>query len=126
MDTITARIAHVVSESCDGNRSEFARRLGITPGYAAQIYNGVRTPSDRTIADICREFRISREWLEHGTGPMKLPEVDEDLAYINRLLADDDAETVRFIKNFFRAYTALPPTDQKVIDNLIRTLTDQK
>ena len=57
---------------------------------------------------------------------MKLPEPDEDLDYINRLLADDDAETVRFIKNFFRAYNSLTPADQKAINNLIHTLTNQK
>ena len=88
--------------------------------------SGARTPSDRILADICREFNVRREWLETGDGPMKLPEADEDLDYINRLLADDDAETVRFIKNFLRAYNDLSPADQKVIDDLIRTLTNQK
>ena len=125
MVNISDRISQVVKES-GLTKTAFAKRINISQPYLSQLCGGGYTPSDRTIADISREFHVRREWLETGEGPMKLPEPDEDLDYINRLLADDDAETVRFIKNFLRAYTALPPTDQKVIDNLIRTLTDQK
>ena len=126
INTINGRIIQIIDEDCGGNRSEFARRLEITPTYAAQLYKGERIPGDRIVSSICREFHISREWLENGEGPMKLPEPDEDLDYINRLLADDDAETVRFVKKFLRAYNDLSPADQKIIDNLIHTLTNQK
>ena len=126
INTINGRIIQIIDEDCGGNRSEFARRLEITPTYAAQLYKGERIPGDRIVSSICREFHISREWLENGEGPMKLPEPEEDLDYINRLLADDDAETVRFIKKFLRAYNDLSPADQKIIDNLIHTLTNQK
>lgn len=125
MPTINDRIVELIDEF-GIKKIQFAERLGISTAYASQLCSGVRTPSDRTISDICREFHVRREWLEIGEGPMKLPEADEDLDYINRLLADDDAETVRFIKNFLRAYNDLSPADQKIIDNLIRTLTNQK
>ena len=105
---------------------QFADDLGLTRNYIAMIEIGQREPSERTISDICREFNVRREWLETGEGPMRLPEPEEDLDYINRLLADDDADTVRFIKKFLRAYNDLSPADQKVIDNLIHTLTNQK
>lgn len=68
MDNITKRIALIVSEKCNGNRSVFARAIGITPAYAAQIYKGDRMPSDRTVTDICREFSVNRIWLETGAG----------------------------------------------------------
>ena len=126
INTINGRIIQIIDEDCGGNRSEFARRLEITPTYAAQLYKGERIPGDRIVSSICREFHISREWLENGEGPMKLPEPEEDLDYINRLLADDDADTIRFIKKFLRAYNDLSPADQKIIDNLIHTLTNQK
>ena len=125
MPTINDRIVELI-ETLGLKKSQFAEKLSVSQPYISQLCSGVRTPSDRTISDICREFNIRREWLETGEGPMKLPEADEDLDYINRLLADDDAETVRFIKNFLRAYNDLSPADQKVIDNLIRTLTNQK
>ena len=125
MVNISDRISQVVKES-GLTKTAFAKRINISQPYLSQLCGGGYTPSDRTIADISREFHVRREWLETGEGSMKLPEADEDLDYINRLLADDDAETVRFIKNFLRAYNDLSPADQKIIDNLIRTLTNQK
>lgn len=119
------RIAQII-EAEKITRAAFAKKIGVSAPFITQLCNGDANPSTRTIADICREFNIRREWLETGEGPMKLPEADEDLDYINRLLADDDAETVRFIKKFLRAYNDLSPADQKVIDDLIRTLTNQK
>ena len=68
METINSRIAWVIDEYCDGNRSKFARAINITPAFAAQIYANERTPSDRTITDICREFSVNRVWLETGVG----------------------------------------------------------
>ena len=125
MVNISDRISQVVKES-GLTKTAFAKRINISQPYLSQLCGGGYTPSDRTIADICREFHVRREWLETGEGPMKLPEADEDLDYINRLLADDDADTVRFIKNFLRAYNDLSHADQKIIDNLIHTLTNQK
>lgn len=119
------RIAQII-EAEKITRAAFAKKIGVSAPFITQLCNGDANPSTRTIADICREFNVRREWLETGEGPMKLPEADEDLDYINILLADDDAETVRFIKKFLRAYNDLTPADQKVIDNLIRTLTNQK
>ena len=125
MVNISDRISQVVKES-GLTKTAFAKRINISQPYLSQLCGGGYTPSDRTIADISREFHVRREWLETGEGPMKLPEPDEDLDYINRLLADDDADTVRFVKNFFRAYNSLTPADQKAINNLIRALTNQK
>ena len=119
------RIAQII-EAEKITRAAFAKKIGVSAPFITQLCNGDANPSTRTIVDICREFNIRREWLETGEGPMRLPEPEEDLDYINRLLADDDAETVRFIKNFLRAYNDLSPADQKIIDNLIHTLTNQK
>ena len=119
------RIAQII-EAEKITKAAFAKKIGVSAPFITQLCNGDANPSTRTISDICREFNIRREWLETGDGPMKLPEADEDLDYINRLLADDDADTVRFIKNFLRAYNDLSPADQKIIDNLIHTLTSQK
>ena len=78
MDEISERIVQIIKGTCGGNRSEFARRLNITPAYAAQIYAGARTPSDRTISDICRIFAIREEWLRTGTGEMQPPMTKEE------------------------------------------------
>lgn len=107
-------------------KTEFAKRIEVSQAFVSQMCSGAYNPSPRTISVICREFNVRREWLETGEGPMRLPEPEEDLEYINRLLADDDADTIRFIKKFLRTYNDLPPEDQKVIDKLIKSLLGEK
>ena len=126
INTINDRIIQIIDEDCGGNRSEFARRIEITPTYAAQLYKRERIPGDRIVSSICREFHISREWLESGEGPMRLPEPEEDLEIINDLLADTASPTADLIRNIWRTYRQLPPEHQKVLDNFIATLLKQK
>ena len=126
MDTIATRIMQVVEEN-GGNMSDFARNIEVTPAYISKLKNKPESvPSTDVIKRICDKYNVREQWIRTGEGPMKLPEPDEDMGYINRLLADDDVETFRFIQKFFRAYNDLSPADQKIIDNLIHTLTNQK
>lgn len=64
-----------ILKKSDGKKytqQEFADKLGLSQNYVWQIEKGERTPSDRTIADICREFGVDRVWLETGIGdPLK-------------------------------------------------------
>lgn len=47
---------------------EFAEKIGLTRNYVAKLEIGDRAPSDRTISDICREFRVNEIWLRTGVG----------------------------------------------------------
>lgn len=125
MPTINDRIVELL-DNLGLKKSQFAEKLSVSQPYVSQLCSGVRTPSDRTIADICREFHISRDWLERGEGPMKLPEADEDLDYISDLLAGDSDEVVRFVRRFLRTYRELTPDRQKVMQDFLATLTNQK
>lgn len=49
-------------------QQKFADELGLSQNFVWQIEKGERTPSDRTIADICRVFNVNRVWLETGVG----------------------------------------------------------
>lgn len=67
-------------------QQEFADRLGLSQNFIWQIEKGERTPSDRTVADICREFGVNRTWLETGIGdPLKPKGRDE---YLQEVFAD--------------------------------------
>lgn len=68
MKTVNDRISHLINAECGGNKSAFARLVGITPAYAAQLYAGQREPSERTISDIARAFSVRRDWLLTGEG----------------------------------------------------------
>ena len=54
------------------SQDAFGKKLNLSKNYIWMIENGERIPSDRTIADICREFGVNRVWLETGIGdPMQ-------------------------------------------------------
>lgn len=59
-------------------QQEFADKLDLSQNYIWQIEKGERTPSDRTIADICREFGVNRVWLETGVGDPLQPKNRHD------------------------------------------------
>lgn len=108
METVNQRIAWLIAEKYDGNRSKFAREVGITPAYAAQIYSGERVPSDRTISDISRQCGVDRTWLETGVGePFREKSREEELAAVfGSILAGQPS-----LKNSFIAAVAQLPEE---------------
>ena len=78
MLTIAQRIMMVV-EAAGGNKSEFARAIGVTPAYISKLGKEPdRIPSDRTIKDICEKFSVSEDWLRTGQGEMRVPRSREE------------------------------------------------
>ena len=53
-------------------KTAFAKRINVSQGLVSQICSGTTTPSDRTISDICREFRVNEKWLRTGEGEMEI------------------------------------------------------
>lgn len=64
------RIA-IVRKNAKLNQSEFAECLNLTKNYISLVETGNRSPSDRTISDICRIFDIQEDWLRYGLEPMR-------------------------------------------------------
>ena len=118
MNTINDRISYLI-DSEKLKKTQFAERVGLSQAYVSQICGGVRTPSDRTIADICREFYVRREWLETGEGPMRLPEPDEDLDYINILMESCDSPFKDLIRAILVSYDRSTPAIQKAISDYV-------
>lgn len=65
------RIRELRKHHLQMTQQTFARRLGFSENFIWQIEKGERTPSDRTISDICREFGVREEWLRTGELPVK-------------------------------------------------------
>lgn len=51
----------------------FADTIGLKRNTIANYEIGNVLPSDRTIADICREFNVNEAWLRTGEGEMFAP-----------------------------------------------------
>ena len=60
-------------------QEEFGARIGgLSKNYIWMLEKGERTPSDRTVMDICREFNVNEEWLRTGSGEMFLQRSREE------------------------------------------------
>lgn len=101
---------------------EFARALNVSQAFVSQMCSGERMPSDRTIADICREFDVSEEWLRTGTGPMFVEKTrDEELAeFFGHVLARDD-----FKQRLLAALSRLDESEWAMLEQVARKLLDE-
>lgn len=107
MQTIGDRISLVIKRS-GLTKTKFAEQLNVSAAYISQMCSGARFPSDRTIADICREFNVSEAWLRDGVGDMEVKRtMNQELALmVNELMTESD-ESYR--KRFVAALLELPP-----------------
>ena len=122
MPEISERIAKVVDENCRGNKSAFARAINITPAFAAQLYTGQREPSERTIADICRVFGVSKLWLDTGEGEMYVKrDLNQEIGMMVTALMKDADESFR--KRFIAALLQVPPDGWDAIEEFVNKLS---
>ena len=107
MQTIGDRISLVIKRS-GLTKTKFAEQLHLSQPFVSGICSGAKQPSDRTVADICREFNVSEAWLRNGDGDMFVTRtMNQELAVMfNELLTEPD-ESVR--KRWIAAILDLPP-----------------
>ena len=85
------RIKRVREEIAGMSQRAFAQRIGITGSSIALLESGKNNPSEQTIRAICREFNISRSWLETGKGEPQLPDVEDDMIVSEVLRGEDES-----------------------------------
>ena len=81
-------------------QAAFAERIGIRQNSVALLEMGRNTPSDQTVAFICREFRVNEEWLRTGAGDMFVPtpaSIVDELAEEYHLCPEAQAMVEKFI-----------------------------
>ena len=123
MGTINDRIAECVAES-GLTKTEFANRVNLSQPHISKITLGESSPSDRTIADICREFNVSEVWLRTGEGTM-FNQLSED-AEFNRILVEIQFSGDEFIKRLIRLNWGLGDKEKAIIRQLINDLADKE
>lgn len=73
MKTMNQRIAWLIDNNDrTKTKTDFAKRINISQPFLSQICSGSRVPSDRTVSDICREFRVNEKWLRTGEEPIRV------------------------------------------------------
>lgn len=121
MEQLSERIRELIRVR-GKKKAEFARSLNVSQAFVSQMCSGERMPSDRTIADICREFDVSEEWLRNGTGPMFVEKTrDEELAeFFGHVLARDD-----FKQRLLAALSRLDESEWAMLEQVARKLLDE-
>jgi len=91
-DAIGLRIGELI-DTLKIKKVRFAERLRIDQSYVTQLTGGKRKPSDRLVADICREFSVNEQWLRHGEGNMFITD-DQVNLLLKELKVDETSSRI--------------------------------
>lgn len=121
MREMNERISAII-EASGIKKTVFADRLNVSQAFVSQLCSGVKQPSDRTIADICREFNINEDWLRTGEGEMFKPlSRSETIAkFAGELMKDEDDS---FRRQLVEALAQLDEKEWEVLAGIAKKLT---
>ena len=122
MSTVAERIMEVI-EHKGMNKSEFARKINVTPAYISKLGKSPDSmPSDRTISDICREFNVNEMWLREGIGEMfqERSRSEELAAFFGDVQADGG-----FKEAFLTVLARMGPEEWELIERKARELVEE-
>lgn len=97
----------ILREKLNLTTRAFGSAINMSGGAITNMEKGTRNITDRTIRDICREYRVNREWLINGSEPMFTDisidlNIDEEIRQLTQqysLLEDSDKELVKQMIN---------------------------
>ena len=104
-------------------QAAFAAELGLSRNYIALMETGERTPSDRTIRDICQKYGVDEVWLRTGVGEMFSPRTREDeiTAFFADLLSPDATD---FQRDFVAIMATLSPEAWDLMEKKLNELAE--
>lgn len=112
-------------EALSLTQQKFADRLDISRNFVAQIEMGNKIPSERTIKDICREFKVNYEWLTEGTGEMFIQNKrkSEIVDFVGSVLnGEADSFKIRLVE----ILANLNESEWETLQKLANALADKK
>ena len=120
MDSISDRISQCITAT-GLTKTAFSQKIGLTQAYISALSIGRKIPSDRTIADICREFNVNETWLRTGEGEMFQKTLDTMAGKLAREYGLDDLGC-----QIMSAYLKLDENDRLAVGRLIQNLLDER
>ena len=103
-------------------QEKFAAQIGLSKNFIWMIEKGERIPSDRTIADICREFHVSENWLRTGEGEPFSEPGGEVITLIDQIMRGEN----KTAKALFKAFARLDENQWKTIQQIIDDVTSDR
>ena len=123
INTIGDRIKEI-RKAAGKTQQSFADVIGLKRNTIANYEIGQIQPSDRTIADICRELNISEHWLRTGEGEMRI-KLSEDADFI-RVMTEIQVSDDAFIKSLLKSYWDLNKEEKAAIHKLVDGMLQNK
>lgn len=82
------RLKELRKEHLKISQQKIANKLNISQATYGRYETGELNPTDRTIADICREFNVNEDWLRTGEGSIfkEMSEREEKILKIHKAL----------------------------------------
>ncbi len=122
MDAINERIGKCI-EALGIKKTHFANRLNVSQAFISQLTKGASSPSDRTIADICREFNVNEIWLRTGEGEMftQMSRTDEISAFVGSILKGEPD----FRQKFISVLARMTPDEWKLLEKKVLELSEE-
>ena len=122
------RIKYIRKDVLNLSQKEFADKIGLSENFVWMIEKGTRTPSDRTLSDICREFGVDRVWLETGAGePFRPVDRDEQIAAIlGKAISGNETARDRLIRAFSQLPDEMFEQAEKILEEIVANLQKEK
>lgn len=120
MQTLSQRIREVI-HATGLSQTAFSERIRVSQAFLSQVCSGARQPSDRTLLDICREFKVSERWLRTGEGEMFVhPSREEEIAaFMGDVLAGEKDD---FRMRLIHVLSLLEPADWAFLEKRVQEL----
>ena len=100
------------------NQGEFGERIGVKQSTVTAYETGSREPSESVIMAICREFNVSREWLETGEGEMF---DTANSAELDRIAAQYSKDPT--FRAILGVYAKLPDESRRIFEKMVIDLS---
>lgn len=122
METINDRI-RALREELGLSQTAFGEPIGLSRDEVKNIEYKKTAPKEITVPLICKEYKVRREWLCDGVGPMRTEkDADDDLAKIfEEIGASDD----NLIKDIVRSYWQLNDSDKAAVRKMVDKMVDE-
>lgn len=101
------------------NQADFGKRIGVTRSAVCNYENGSRSVGEQAVLAICREFSVSKDWLQTGAGEMF---VETEKGVISSLVSEYCLDALD--RKIVECYLNLGPLQRKVIKDYLRSLVD--
>ena len=109
------------------NQTEFGKAIGVSRGVINNIDLNVVDASTKPLLldQICKEFKIDRDWLETGEGEMFLPQTKDDALtdFFATILSEEDDS---FKRRFVEMLSGLDESGWVFLENTLLSLHPDK